>query len=177
MAQKLKDERKKREEFAVHYNQYYPIVYNTIFSKTRNSHDTRDICQEIFIILYEKLEEIQNIRQWLFGTIRYAALRYYERKSNSNVDIETLFEDENLSYVNGFKDARVIISGAIEKANLSDEDRMIFEYIAIYGFSYSNTGTIMGLSKRQIGYRYNDIVEEILRILASQGIHNIEDLL
>ncbi len=177
MAQKLPDLRRKREEFAVIYNQYYPIVYNTVFTKTGNSHDARDICQEIFIILYEKFEDVQNIRQWLFGTIRYGTLRYYERKSNSNVDIETLFEDENLSYVNGFKDARVIISGAIEKANLSDEDRTIFEYIAIYNYSYSNTGRAMGMSKRQIGYRYNSIIEEILRALASKGIHNIEDLL
>lgn len=177
MPQNKSAEKNKREEFAIIYNQYYPIVYNTIFTKTGNSHDSRDICQEVFIILYNKFEEVQNVRHWLFGTIRNVTLRYYEKKSKSDVDIETLFEDENLAYVNGFKDTRILISNAIAKASLSDEDRTIFEYIAIYNYSYTNTGIIMGQSKRQIGYKYNMIIEEILRILNSQGIHSIEDLL
>ncbi len=168
---------KKREEFSKAYIEYYPLLFNTVFTKVGSKENADDICQEVFLIFYEKFDEVENIRKWLFGTLRYAVLRYYEKNPGQDVDIDKIFDDVSLTYVNGFKDTRIIISEAIENVNLTEEERLILEYIAFNNYSYTNTGKIMGMTKRQIGYRYLDIVERIIEYLNEKGIEQIEDLL
>ena len=110
--------------------------------------------------------------------MRYVTYRYYEKQSKNSENIDKMFQDIALTFTNGFRDTRIIINDAIENTEMSDEERLIFEYIAVYNYSYSNTGTILGLSKRQIGYRYLKIVSSILEYLkAHHGIEGIEDLL
>lgn len=172
-----KRSKKRREEFSKAYLEYFPLLFNTLLTKVGNRDSANDICQEVFIILYEKFDEVENIRKWLYGALKYAVLRYYEKNQVKDVDIDKIFDDENLIYVNGFKDTRIIIDEAIENIKLTEEERLILEYVAYNNYSYTNAGKILGLSKRQVGYRYLDIVERILEYLQENGIENIEDLL
>ena len=167
----------KREDYTEIYSQYYPYVFNTVFSKIGNEHDANDICQEIFIIFFEKYEQVDNPRKWLFGVMRNVLFRYYEKKSKVDVDIDTVFDDVSLTYVNGFRDTRIIIEEAIENIDLSEQERLILEYIAFNNYSYTNVGKIMGLSKRQVGYKYLGIVTKVTDYLKKKGITDIEELL
>ena len=168
----------KRDRFSEIFIEYYPLVLNTVFTKVGSKEDANDICQEVFILLYEKFDEVLNIRKWLFGTLRYVTYRYYEKQSKIRENIDKMFQDIALTFTNGFRDTRIIINDAIENTEMSDEGRLIFEYIAVYNYSYSNTGAILGLSKRQIGYRYLKLVNSILEYLkVHHGIEVIEDLL
>lgn len=169
----------KREKYTEIYDKYYPLIFNTVFSKVGNKFDTNDICQEIFIIFYEKFEDVENYRKWLFGTLRNVILRYYEKKSKkeSDADIDLTFDDVGLTYVNGYKDTRIIIQDAIDNINITEEEKLMLDYIAFNNYSYSNVGKIMGLSKRQVGYTYLAVVKRILLYLRENGITNIEDLL
>ncbi|MCP4133911.1 MAG: sigma-70 family RNA polymerase sigma factor [bacterium] len=176
MTQKTRN-KTKREEFSQLYSQYYPLVFNTVYSKTGNRDDAYDISQEIFIIYYEKFEKIGDNRKWLFGVLRNVVLRHYSQKSNTTVDIDSIFEDVSLTFVNGFRDTRIIIEEAIENIEISEEDRTILEYIAYNNYSYTHVGSILGMTKRQVGYRYLAIVKKILEVLREKGIQNIEDLL
>ncbi|PKL16248.1 MAG: RNA polymerase subunit sigma-24, partial [Spirochaetae bacterium HGW-Spirochaetae-5] len=36
------------DRFVENYDSYYSIVFNSIYSKTGNFHDSEDICQEVF---------------------------------------------------------------------------------------------------------------------------------
>ncbi len=174
----MADKPKSREErFTGIYAEYYPLVYNAVYSKVGNRHDADDICQEVFLITYEKLDNVYSVRNWLYSTLKNAVLRYYERNKRPVEDIEKVFDDIGLTYINGFKDIRIIITDAIEKLDFSEEERLILEYIAFYGYSYAETGKIMGLTKRQVGYKYVNIVDRILEKLKEQGIENIEDIL
>lgn len=165
------------ERFTRIYAEYYLLIFNTLYSKTGNEFDARDICHEVFLILYEKLDEIKDVRKWLFGTLRFAALRYYEKKKKTPDDIDTIFDDCALTYVNGFRDARIIISSAIAEAGLTEEERLLVDYIAFNSYTYHHTGKIMGLTLRQVGYKYLLAVRKIMEALKKRGIENIEDLL
>lgn len=169
--------KKKRNIFTKVYTEYYPYVFNTVYSKIGNEHDAGDICQEIFLIFFEKFEMVENPRKWLFGTMKNVVLRYYERKNKSDVDIDSIFNDDGLIYLNGFRDTRLIIQEAVENSMLSDEEKMLLDYIAFNGYSYSNAGIIMGLSKKQVFLRYSRAVKIILNYLKTRGINNIEELL
>ena len=171
---------KKKDKFTEAYDNYYPVVFSVIYTKVDDVHDAKDICQEVFLKFFEKFDEIENYRKWLFGALRLSVFDFYRKKNKGkgNVDIDEIFSDVSLTFVNGFRDARIIISETFEKVeNFSSEDKTLFDLVAYHNFSYSQTAKQMGLTKRKVEYRYRRIVNEILDILKKKGIDNIEDLL
>ncbi len=169
---------KKKDRFTEDHKRYYPLIFNTVYSKVENIDDTSDICQEIFTRFFEKYEEIENSRKWLYGALRLVVMEYY-RKQRSNLNLDEVFRDVGLTFVNGFKEARVIIAEAIENMEnfKIEENRVLFDLVALHNYSYSQAGKELGLTKRTVEYRYRQIVDTILDYLKKKGIRNIEDLL
>ena len=169
---------KKRDRFTEEHNKYYPVVYNAVYTKVNSIDDAEDICQEIFLKFFEKLDEIENYRKWLYGALRLAVFEFY-RKRRGDVDIDEVFDDVGLTFVNGFRDARIIISEAIENMKIfeGDEDKVLFDLIAVHNYSYNETARQLHLTKRKVEYRYRRIVDSIIDYLQKKGLTNIEDLL
>lgn len=124
------------------------------------------------------MEEVYNIRAWLFGTIRYVLSEYYRKQKNMPEDLAEAEAgyDIALTFVNGFRDTRIIIDEAIAEIN-DERDRNIFDLVAIQNYTYEQAGKELGLTKRQIKYRYGLIVKDVIIFLNKKGIKNIEDLL
>ena len=170
----------KRDRLTEVYSDYYPAIFSAVYTKVGNREDTRDICQEIFTRLYERLEEVENVRRWLFSALRLVVLEHFRAKrKNDGLNIDDIFNDVGLTFVNGFRDTRIIINDAIEDTeNFSNErERILFDLIAVNNFTYKQVAKQLGLTRRQVEYRYGQIVERVLRYLQKKGINNIEDLL
>jgi hypothetical protein len=77
------------------------------------------------------------------------------------------------------RDLRVVISGAIEDNNIftNEKDKVLFDLIAVHLYSYSETGKELGLTKRQVEYKYTQLVIKIKDYLRKKGVNNLEDLL
>ena len=86
------------------------------------------------------------------------------------------FNDVTLTFVNGFRDTRLIIDEAI-KALVDKTDRVLFDLVAVQNYTYEEAGSELGLSRRQVKYRYGLIVRSIVEYLNGKVIHKIEDLL
>jgi RNA polymerase sigma factor (sigma-70 family) len=170
-------ELKKRDLFSKYFVDYFPMVYNAVVIKVASQPDAEDICQEVFIALYNHFDEIQNVRAWLYGTLKNLVLKYYKEKYAANENIDNFMEDAALSFVNGFRDTRIIINEVLDKALSEEEERNMFELIAFHKYSYSETAAIMGLTKRKVEYKYNKIAARITLLLKERGISQIEDLL
>lgn len=170
---------KKVDAFTEAHHLYYAPVYGAIFTKVGNAETAKDLCQEVFIKLYEKFDEIESPRKWLFGALRLTVLEYYRKTKNKNLNIDDVFNDVSLTFVNGFRDARIIIAEAIESSgNFADEtERALFDMIAVSNLSYPEAGKQLDLTVRQVEYRYGKVVERILDFLKKKGIDNIGDLL
>ncbi|HNV48562.1 MAG TPA: sigma-70 family RNA polymerase sigma factor [Spirochaetota bacterium] len=169
---------KLRDRFTETHSQYYPLVFSAVHTKVDNVDDAHDICQEVFIKLYEKFDSVENPRKWLYGALRLAVFEYYRRR-DPGTDIDDVFNDVSLTFVNGFRDARIVIAEAMEDMVHFDgeEDKTLFDLIAVHNFSYSQTAKQLGLTKRMVEYRYRRIVESILDALKKKGVGHIEDLL
>jgi RNA polymerase sigma factor (sigma-70 family) len=167
----------KRDLFTEFFVDYYPMVYNAVVTKVTSLPDAEDICQEVFIALYNHLDDVLNIRAWLYGTLKNFVLKYYKEKYAGNENLENFMEDAALSFVNGFRDTRIVISEVLDKALSDDEERSMFELVAFHKYSYSETAAIMGLTKRKVEYKYNKIAAKITMLLKERGISQIEDLL
>jgi len=166
-------------DFTGIYSDHYPLVYGVVYSKIGDADDAGDVTQEIFIRYYERMGEVENPRRWLLGAMKMVVLEYFRGKRGGEVNVEEVFEDMNLAFVNGFRDARIIIQEALESTeNYDDErDRILFDLIAVNNFTYGETGRELGMTERQVRYRYGVIVKRIIEYLNRKGIRNLEDLL
>ena len=169
----------KKNKFTEAYSDYYPVVFSTVYSKVNSFEDTQDICQDLFIRFYEKIDQIENYRHWLLAALRLEVLAWYRRRRPDLVDPEVLFDDISLSFVNGFRDTRIVIEEAIEKIEEIHGSRnlVLFELIAIRHFTYEETGRQLGINKRQVRYRYIEIMRWLKEHLKEQGVKHLEDLL
>jgi RNA polymerase sigma factor (sigma-70 family) len=164
------------DEFTKAYMEYYPLLLSSLLTRVNNPEEARDLCQEVFIIFLEKYDTIKNKRAWLYGTLKNVVYQHYSRK-RPDVDIDEVFNDEGLAFTNGARDARILIGEAIEQVECSGEDRVLLDLIAIHDYSYSNVAEILGLSRRQVEYRYGQLAKGILEYLKSRGIKALAELL
>jgi RNA polymerase sigma-70 factor, ECF subfamily len=173
--------KKKRNSFTRAYNDYYPLVYNRVYKLCGKREDTEDICHEVFLLFYKKFEEIDEKRNWLMAVARNQTAMYYRKKKNkkSDIDIKEFENDITHSFVNGTKELRIILSDEIKNpANYSDEtEQTLFELIALLKYSYKEAAEQLGLSQRQIAYRYEKITKRIVDNLRVKGLKKVDDLL
>lgn len=169
---------KKDSGFKDIYSNYYPLVFGTIRKKVQNRETSDDLAQEVFMVYYKKMDEIQNVRAWLYQTTRLLVTEYYRKNSSlsNERNIEELFLDATLTFVNGFRDTRIIINEAIESI-MDEQKRLIFDLIAVQNYTYPEVSRVLGISQRQVFYRYQIICQEIQKYLETRGIKNVEDLL
>ena len=173
----MPSQRKKNEKYTEVYIEYYPIVYSVIYSKIRNRDVADDVCQEVFIILFNKFEKVENYRAWLLGTLRFEVLKYFQKQKGGQVNIDEIFEDINLTYVNGFRDTRIAINEAIDEIECDEKDRVMLDLIAKYNFTYGKVAELSGQTRRQVEYRYNQLIAMIMDSLKKKGIDSIGELL
>ncbi len=168
----------KNSRFTELFDAYYPMVFSAVLTKVDSPDDAEDICQEVFLTLYNKLDEVEDVRKWLYGTLRYEVLAYY-RKKNRNVSMDDVFDNVALTFVNGFRDTRILIDGVLEResAELDQTERELLELVSVYRYTYDEAGKLLGITKRQARYRYGLTVNRILDSLAKQGIRSLEELL
>ena len=171
----------KDTEFKQLYEDYYPLVYNQLFSKIHSFEDAEDLCHEVFLLFYNKLEEIENHRAWLYSTIRFTVMNFIKKKEYqiSKADIGNHEDDSSLIFVNGARDIRIILQEALEDQRNyeNDKERILFELIAVNDYTYSEAARQLGFSIKQVRYRYEKVLKRIIRSLHKKGITNIEDIL
>ena len=103
--------------------------------------------------------------------------KFFKEKYSDEENIDNIMEDVALTFVNGFRDTRIIISEVLENVLSDEEERNLFELIAFHNYSYSETAALLGLTKRKVDYKYNKIAAKISAALKEKGISQIEDLL
>ena len=170
-------DKKRRDLYTEHFNDYYQTVFNAVYVKIGNIEDTEDICQDVFIALYNNIESVESVRKWLYGTLKNRVLKFYRDRKDKTVDINTIFDDISLSFVNGFRDTRLLLEGVIAEELTTEEDVKIFELVALHNYSYANAAGLLGLTKRKLEYRYIQIARRIQKNLEKQGIQSMEELL
>ncbi|MCP4138464.1 MAG: sigma-70 family RNA polymerase sigma factor [bacterium] len=164
------------------YGDYYALLYLKAFKEMKSREDAEDLCHNIFIILYNKFEEVEDYRTWLMGTLKIEILNFYRSnrtKGLNTIDIDDVLNDESLAFENGAREIRIIIEEALDSnSNYKNEtERALFELIAFNGLSYELAGEHLGLTKRQAQYSYGNVTKRLIEYLRKKGITSIEDLL
>jgi len=176
-ANSIGSERTRRytEDFTAHYS----ALFSAVHSRIGNFQEAEDICQEVFLRLYRKYDEVENTRRWLYGALRIVMLDYYKQRGRADVDVDAILDDTSLAYVNGFRDTRLLLQEAMEAIYADEGERewILFNLIAIHGFSLVQAGRHLKISYKQVRYGYEKAVKTLLAHLNARGIRSLEDLL
>ena len=126
------------------------------------------------------MDEIENPRKWLFGTMKMVLFEFYRSRKEDATDIEELQMDVSLSFVNGMRDLRMLLEEVFNDADVFNNDeknRIIFDLVAIQRYTLEEAAKEVGMSRDQVKYRYSLINRSILQTLKKKGVSNLEELI
>ncbi|MCP4135740.1 MAG: sigma-70 family RNA polymerase sigma factor [bacterium] len=171
----------KESKFREVYNDYYPLVFNAIYSKLGNREDTEELCHDIFVVFYKNADSIYNTSGWLKKSVRYHIMTYFRnmKPGDKSISIDIAEDDIDFKFDKDTDDIGIIINEAIdnEENYRNDKDKILFQLIAVYNYTYAQAGKQLGLTRRQAEYSYTQITKKIVEYLKKKGISKIEDLL
>jgi RNA polymerase sigma factor (sigma-70 family) len=161
------------------YNEYYSVVFSVAYSKIGDVDTAKDLTQEVFTRFFLKISGIENHRRWLLSALKFVILEHFKKNNTADVNIAGLDEDINASFVNGFRDSRIIIGEALENmSNFGDEKgKIVFDLVTVYNYTYKEVGTQLGMTERQVRYQYTRTVKNLVDYFKAKGIKGLEDLL
>lgn len=70
--------------FDMIYERYWKKLYNEAFKRINDSSDSEEIVQDVFVDLWNKRSsrQIENLRGYLLGAVRYQVFAVYHRRKN-----------------------------------------------------------------------------------------------
>lgn len=74
--------------------QYYDAIFKYCCVRLNNEHAAKDCTQEVFLILYKKMDKLklsENIRAWLYRTSDNV-IKNYRRKNKDSIPLDELNE-------------------------------------------------------------------------------------
>lgn len=89
------------------WNEFSSELYKYINSNVKNKYDTEDILQDIFVKIYNNIDEVDDqskLKSWIYRITKNTIIDYYRKKKDISVDIEKfekgLEEDNNSDNMN-----------------------------------------------------------------------------
>ena len=123
-------------------------VYRFILKNLKDEENARDIVQDAFAKMWEKVRDIsfEKSKSYLF-TSAYHTMIDFIRKERPKEGIEQL-TNANSNENSGYSDLKEILDEAVEK--LPEIQRSVLLLRDYEGYSYEEIGQITGLSESQV---------------------------
>lgn len=174
----LGKKKKKLKSFETAYQEYYSDLVRYAYKMTSDYDEANDLCQEVFITFYNKIDQIDNVKNWLFSTLKFNIYNYYRKNKMNPLDIGEINDKDQPVYENKFADTKIILNDAIENSENFDNEleKKILDLIAFKGYSYVNAAEHLGLTVKITTYKYKKVMNKIAYQLKKAGINNIEAL-
>jgi RNA polymerase sigma factor (sigma-70 family) len=151
------------------YEQYARKMYSVCLRYARSTADATDILQDGFIKVFMSLNTFKfegSFEGWIRKTMVRTALRKYQR-------IRFEMEESGLEFLPDFGIEADAVSQLAEEelikmiANLPDGYRVVFNMVAIEGFSHKEAADLLGIkestSRSQLTKARQKLVEDIER--------------
>ncbi len=139
--------------FNIIYRFYLDRVYSFALRIVKQKEWAEEIVQDVFTNLWrygEKLRNIENLHAWLRTLARHCALKLLRKQALLD-RVEREFKTESSSVSKSvdegliYKDINFILNQAIE--SLPPQQRKVYTYCHIEGFTYEEAAELLGLSK------------------------------
>jgi RNA polymerase sigma-70 factor (ECF subfamily) len=158
-------------EFTLIFNRFKKKLYNYVLNMTEDIMLAEDIIQDIFLKLYQNLDNIrskENINFWLFTTARNEVYGYYRRKkiktdqfNVDDVDEIEIESEENIEDELEKKEVKELIQ--TELNNLPVEQREVFILKEYSGLSYKVIASLMEINEELVKSRLYKVRKKLVK--------------
>lgn len=147
--------------FEILVNQYQKLVYSIIARLVDNKEDVEDICQEVFIKVYQSLPRFafqSKLSTWIAKIAYFTAINYSKKhKGKNSIGIENLeqchFTDQTPANIVEKKDISLFINQLIEE--MPTQYKLVLTLFHVSEFSYLEIEEITGMPEGTIkGYLF-----------------------
>jgi RNA polymerase sigma-70 factor (ECF subfamily) len=144
--------------FTLVFNSFKKRLYNYVLKMTEDVMLAEDIVQDIFLKLYQNLDNIRskdNINYWLFTTTRNEVYTYFRRKRirTDEFNVEDIDEIEK-------REVKEIVMKELK--NLPVEQKEVFILREYSGLKYSEIGNVLNIDERLVKSRLNKARDKLI---------------
>ncbi len=127
---------------------YSDAIYRFILKHIRNEDKAKDIVQDSFIKLWDKVKEVnfEKVRSYLFSTAYHTMIDVIRRDKKMSY-LEEL-QTQDLGYENNYNNLMDVLNEAIKK--LPEDQRAVLLLRDYEGYAYDEIGEITGLTESQV---------------------------
>jgi RNA polymerase sigma-70 factor (ECF subfamily) len=84
-------------EFDELWNEFNQKLLSYIESKVNNTHDAEDILQDVFVKIYNSIDQLETqaaIKSWIYRIMKNTIIDFYKKKKDISVSPDTLYSIE-----------------------------------------------------------------------------------
>jgi RNA polymerase sigma-70 factor (family 1) len=164
-----------REAYAVLYQNYLPKLYKYLYDMLRSKQDTEEILQDIFLKLWEKKEDLADIKTlngYLFRVARNRLMNHYDhqkvrQKATNYFNAQSEPIGATAADIYTYKEYSVVMEMAL--GALPPKRRQVFEMSTQEDLSMDEIAARLNISKSMVKkqlYAANSSVKEYLQLHA-----------
>ena len=143
------------EAFKTLFFRFQPRLVNFLTGLTHDKEISRDMSQDIFLVLWrdrEKLSSIKSFSAYLFQMARYVAYDYFDKLTVSEKYAEELLNNPTLSESNEenlfLQELQELINRTVEE--MSPQRRLVYKLSREKGYSNEEIAQQLNISKRTV---------------------------
>ena len=157
------------------YDKYAPTVYRFVFSVLRNSHDSEEITQMVFIKIWDirsTLRDDTNLISFLLTIAKNSSYNFLKHKYKEKLMFEKMelsLKDKDSGLVDNSlieKDLNDMLSGLIDK--LPPKRREVFVLNRFKGLSYKEIAVKLEISENTVDTQMRKALQFIKENLANE---------
>jgi len=172
----LSDSKEHIIEFTILFSRYKKKVFNYVLRMTNNTDLSEDLAQNIFIKLYENLNNIRNknsIPFWLFKTTRNEVYTYFRNNSRkpefhvkdiNEIELQTTTNIESEFDLNEMKE---LLLNELDK--LPHDQKEIFIMREYSGLSYKEISSLLEIDINLVKSRLYKTRQKLMKIFHTKS--------
>jgi RNA polymerase sigma-70 factor (family 1) len=145
-----------RDAYAALYQFFLPKLYHYIYPIIRSKEDTEELLQDIFLSLWEKKEELRNVRSlspYIFRMARNRLMNIYEHQKVQRKALNYIFQHTEESSVTAednyvYRQYHEVVSHALN--TLTPKRRQVFEMHTQQDLSHDKIAVELSISKSMV---------------------------
>jgi len=138
------------------YENYQPVTYHFLLRFLKSPELTDDLCQEVFIKIWDKREqspELLSVKSYLLTAAKHHAFNFLKRAAvdqtaKAEILRHTVTEGSNLENAIHFNDYKRYLDGVL--ATLTPQSREVFRLCRQEGKTYDEAAAELGISRNAI---------------------------
>ena len=145
------------------YTDYHDKVMGFLVGKLNNSQLAEDICSDVFLKVYEKLDTFDpakaSISTWIYTITRNTLTDYFRSRRVMSEIPETLAEDSSVEEDACRDEMLEILAGALEKLESRERDIIVFRYY--HGMSLTDIAAKLNISYSYVKVLHNKALSRL----------------